>query len=142
MVRSRHDIEQAVVEKVCDRVVNTIYNELLALCNNFSNQERTRQHKKRKQTVQGPPTNKRQRVVSEKEVKQGLRLLKVRGYTFSVVHRRAIGFGLLIDWLVKKHPNGKKGFEVLETLGLSKQEILRITKSGSSLCMIKNILTT
>ena len=28
MVRSRHDIEQAVVEKVCDRVVNTIYNEL------------------------------------------------------------------------------------------------------------------
>jgi hypothetical protein len=28
MVRSRHDIEQAIVEKVCDRVVNTIYNEL------------------------------------------------------------------------------------------------------------------
>ena len=79
---------------------NTIYNELLTLCNNFSNQERTRQHKKRKQTVQGPPTNKRQRVVLGKETKQRLKILKVKGYTFSVVHRRAIGFGLLIDWLV------------------------------------------
>ena len=28
MVRSKHDIEQAVVEKVCDRIVNTLYNEL------------------------------------------------------------------------------------------------------------------
>ena len=28
MVRSRHDIEQAVVEKVCDRIVNVLYNEL------------------------------------------------------------------------------------------------------------------
>ena len=28
MVRSRHDIEQAVVEKVCDRLINTLYNEL------------------------------------------------------------------------------------------------------------------